>query len=321
MPNLRDIKRRIRSVKNTGKITRAMQLVAASKMKRAQDAAIAARPYAQLLADMLAVLPHAAAEAQGAPEPVQAVAASEEAAAVDHSHDGLEHPMLRPRPVRRRGVLLLSTDKGLAGALNSNLFRTVAADFDRENTRFVAVGRKGAQFLSRTGRTVVAQFSVGDRAPYSQVRPVVETLVQAYLKGEIDTIEVVYPRFINNLRQEATVEQLAPIPDLKSFIAQHRGRAQYTKDAPNPDDEREMKFEPSPREIVGALVELYVRREIYQMVLEAQASEHSARMVAMKTATDNAKELASRLTLKYNKARQAAITQEILEISAATADA
>jgi F-type H+-transporting ATPase subunit gamma len=197
----------------------------------------------------------------------------------------------------------------------------VAAEFDVGTTKFIAVGRKAAQFLARTGRNVIAQFSIADRAPYSQVRPVVETLVRAYMAGEIDTIEVVYPRFINNLRQEPELEQLAPIPDVQAFIEEHKGRKDYTSDAPNPNAPREMLFEPSPREIVGELVELYVRREIYQFVLEAQASEHSARMVAMKTATDNAKELAARLTLKYNKARQAAITQEILEISAATSNA
>lgn len=296
MANLRDIKRRIRSVKNTGKITRAMQLVAASKMKRAQDAAIAARPYAQLLAEILTALPKGTGDDKGL----------------------LAHPMLARREIKHRGVLVISTDKGLAGALNSNMFRFLAAEFDRDTTRFVSVGRKGSQFLARTGRNLIAQFSLTDRPPFREVRPVVETLVKAFEEGEIDTIEVVYPRFVNNLSQVVTRDQLAPIPDLQSFIESHKGRPDYTADAPIPNDNREMVFEPSPKEILSELVSLYVRRKIYQKILEAQASEHSARMVAMKTATDNAKDLAAKLTLTYNKVRQAAITQEILEISAAS---
>ncbi len=298
MANLRDIKRRIRSVRNTGKITRAMQLVAASKMKRAQASAISARPYAQLLAEILASLPKGSIQAKA---------------------DESGHPMLTPRVVQNRGVLFISTDRGLAGALNSNLARAVVQEFDRDSTRFVAIGRKGAQFLARTGRNLIAQFSLSDRPPYKEVRPVVETIVKAYMDGEIDTIEVVYPRFINNLRQEVTREKLAPIPDIKSFLEEHAGWTDYTAEAPMGEDDREMIFEPDPVEIIGELIDLYVRREIYQKILEAQASEHSARMVAMKTATDNAKELADKLTLQYNKARQAAITQEILEISSAAA--
>lgn len=295
MANLRDIKRRIRSVKNTGKITRAMQLVAASKMKRAQEAAIAARPYAQLLAEILAALPQGTGD----------------------DRELLAHPMLARREIRHRGVLVISTDKGLAGALNANMFRFLASEYDKDTTRFVSIGRKGSQFLARTGRNLVSQFSLTDRPPFREVRPVVETLVKAFEEGEIDTIEIVYPRFVNNLSQVISRDQLAPIPDLQSFIDTHKGRPDYTADAPIPNDTRDMVFEPSPKEILGELVSLYVRRKIYQKILEAQASEHSARMVAMKTATDNAKDLAGKLTLTYNKVRQAAITQEILEISAA----
>jgi F-type H+-transporting ATPase subunit gamma len=298
MANLRDIKRRIRSVKNTGKITRAMQLVAASRMKRAQEAAIQARPYAQMLAEMLSAMPKG---------------------------DGGElltggNPFLTPREVKTRGVLLVSTDKGLAGALNSNLFRFVASDLKGDNIRFVAVGRKGAQFLARTDRKLVAQFSVTDSVPYRDVRPVVEAMTQAYIGGEIDTIEILFPRFVNNLKQEVTLETLAPIPDLEKFIEKHKGRS-YVTPPPIAGDTREMLFEPSTSEILGQLVELYIRREIHQMVLEAKASELSARMVAMKTATDNALELERRLTLNYNKARQAAITQELVELSASSAAA
>ncbi|MFA5257518.1 MAG: ATP synthase F1 subunit gamma, partial [Opitutales bacterium] len=293
MPNLRDIKHRIRSVKNTGKITRAMQLVAASKMKRAQDAAIQARPYAQMLAEVLALLPR------------------DESGALCCE----DNPFLSPRPVLKRGVLVLSTDKGLAGALNSNLFRFIASDLGEGDISFVAVGRKGSQFLARTGRDLKAQFSVSDRVPYREVRPVVETLTQAFKDGEIDTIEVLYPRFVNNLRQEVTLMQLAPIPSLDKFIEEHKGHSDETAEPPIPNDNREMLFEPDAQTILNQIMELYIRREIHQMMLEAQASEQSSRMVAMKTATDNAHDLEQRLTLNYNKARQGAITQELVELS------
>jgi len=296
MPNLRDIKHRIRSVKNTGKITRAMQLVAASKMKRAQDAAIQARPYAQMLAEVLALLPR------------------DESGALCCE----DNPFLSPRPVLKRGVLVLSTDKGLAGALNSNLFRFIASDLSESDISFVAVGRKGAQFLARTDRDLKAQFSVSDRVPYREVRPVVETLTQAFKDGEIDTIEVLYPRFVNNLRQEVTLAQLTPIPSLDKFIEAHKGHSDETAEPPIPNDNREMLFEPDAQTILNQIMELYIRREIHQMMLEAQASEQSARMVAMKTATDNAHDLEQRLTLNYNKARQGAITQELVELSAAS---
>ena len=298
MANLRDIRKRIRSVKNTGKITRAMQLVASSRMKKAQDAAIFARPYAQMLAEILAALPR------------------NETGDID----GIEgNVFLSPHPVRTRGVLVISTDRGLVGAMNSNLFRFVATELKGDGVKFVAVGRKAAQFLSRTRRNLMACASVSDRVPYHEVRPVVETLVRAFLSGEVDTIEVLFPRFINNLRQEPTLEVLAPVPSLEKFIAEHRKFKDETTDAPMGIDTREMTFEPSPKEIIDRIVELYIRREIYHMMLEAKASEQSSRMVAMKTATDNAKELEGRLTLNYNKARQAAITQELVELSAASA--
>jgi F-type H+-transporting ATPase subunit gamma len=299
MSNLRDIKRRIRSVKNTGKITRAMQLVAASKMKRAQEAAVMARPYAQMLAEMLSAMPR---NAEG-------------------DIESGDNAFLTPRPVKTRGILVLSTDRGLAGALNSNLFRFISAELPGDDIKFVAVGRKGAQFLARTDRKLIAQFSIADKAPYREVRPVVEALVQAYINGEIDTIEVLFPRFVNNLRQDVTLEPITPIPDLNLFIEKHKGQRDETAEAPIPNDTREMLFEPSKAAILDQIVDLYIRREIRQRILEAQASEQSARMVAMKTATDNAHDLEQRLTLNYNKARQAAITQELVELSAASAAA
>ena len=290
MANTRDIRNRIKSVKNTAQITKAMELVAASKMKRAQDTAIAGRPYALLLAEILDAVSERATE--------------------------LIHPFLEKREVKRRGILIISTDKGLCGPLNSNLFRLVAK-IDR-SAAFVAIGRKATQFLSRTARTVLADFSISDRTRFAEVRLPIEFLLKAYIDGEIDTIEVLYTRFINTLRQEPSLDPLVPLGDLDEVIHSFMAAHQAAADTRAPEDAREMLFEPGADYILDELVSLYIKREIYQRVLEAKASEQSARMVAMKTATDNAGTLVDELTLHYNKARQAAITQEILEISAAT---
>lgn len=288
MPSTRDIRRRIKSVKNTRQITRAMELVAASKMKKAQHAALAGRPYAQLMATMLAAL----------------------APRVDES----QHAFLARREVKTRGILLISTDKGLCGPLNSNLFKLVTEI--RTPAKFVAVGRKGMQFLARTRRDLLADFSVSDRASFVEVRPVAEYMVKLFLEGTIDTVEVIYARFKNTLVQEPMVRPVLPLSNLRQFIEalqQHAGVV-----ANEFADTRDMLFEPSPQAVLEALLPFYANRHIYQLVLSAKASEQSARMVAMKTAKDNATKLLGDLTLEYNKARQAAITQEILEIAAAS---
>lgn len=295
MPNLRDIRRRIKAVKNTAQITRAMQLVAASKMKRAQDLALHGRPYAQLMAEMLLELDRQNCFAE--------------------SETPL-HPFLAARPVKRRGILLITPDKGLCGPLVSNILRLVA-DIPKDAASYVCVGRKGSQAISRSGRKLIADFSVSDKAQFHEIRPAVELMIKAFDDGEIDTIEVLFARFVNTLKQEAVIDQLVPITNLEADIKAIIGDNDYTAAAPIKGDTREFKFEPAPEIILGQLLNLFVKGEIHQMLLEAKASEHSARMVAMKTATDNAKELAANLTLDYNKARQAAITQEILEIAAA----
>ncbi len=296
MANLRDIRRRIKAVKNTAQITKAMQLVAASKMKRAQDLAIAGRPYAQLMAEILLAL--------------------EEHSYLSDQETPL-HPFLLQRPVKKRGILLITPDKGLCGPLVSNLLRMVM-DIPREDAGYISLGRKGFQFLTRTQRQVLGEFSVSDRTPFAQVRPAVEMAIRSYEEGEIDTIEVIFARFVNNLRQEPMLEKLVPVMDLQAAIRGLIGTNDYTRKAPIEVDAREFQFEPEPRTILAELLDLYIKRQIFQMVLEAKASEHSARMVAMKTATDNAKALIKELQLQYNKARQASITQEILEIAAAT---
>ena len=288
MANTRDIRNRIKGVKNTRKITKAMQMVATSKMKRAQESAKCGRPYALLLADVIGSLSNNMQESGQA--------------------------FFESRPVKHRGILVLSTDKGLCGALNANLFRVVH-EVDA-SAKFVAVGKRATQYLSRTRRDLLADFTVSDRAPFSEVRKVVEFLLHQYMEENIDTVEVAYTSFVNTLQQEPEIVQLLPFSDLETMLATLHARFG------SPDDElakdsREILFEPGREEILSELASLYVKQEIYQLILESQASEHSARMVAMKNATDNAGNLVDDLTLQYNRARQAAITQEIIELSAA----
>jgi len=288
MASTRDIRRRIKSVKNTRQITKAMELVAASKMKKAQQAALAGRPYAELMARMLAALADRVEEAQ--------------------------HPFLVKREVRTRGIILVTSDKGLAGPLNANLFKLVT-DI-KTPAKYAVIGRKGAQFIARTHRDLLAEFSVGDRVPFSEVRTVAEFMTKQYLEGVVDTVEILWPRFRNTLIQVPTLLPLLPLTSVKDVIADLRSDAGQSE-AAHTGLPSQMIFEPDAGTVLEALLPLYVNREIYQQVLDARASEHSARMVAMKTAKDNASSILDDLTLEYNKARQAAITQEILEIAAA----
>jgi len=287
MASTRDIRRRIKSVKNTRQITKAMELVAASKMKKAQQAALSGRPYANLLSDVLAALANRIDEAA--------------------------HPFLIEREAKTRGILLITTDRGLCGPLNANLFKL--AQEIRTPAKFYSIGRKGTQFLARTGRAMIADFQVNDRVPFSQVKVAAEFMVKQYIEGTIDTIEVIYSRFKNTMVQHPIVRPVLPLRSLKEFLDQ-LSIDTGTVRVPHADD-REVLFEPGMVEVLNALLPFYVNHQIHQLALSAKASEHSARMVAMKTATDNATELMGDLTLEYNKARQAGITQEILEIAAA----
>ncbi|WPJ94751.1 ATP synthase F1 subunit gamma [Coraliomargarita algicola] len=295
MANLRDIRRRIKSVKNTRQITRAMQLVSSSKMKRAQDAAVAGRPYALLLADLLDTVGEK----------------------LDLSGATISHPFFEKREVKTRGILILSTDKGLCGPLNTNLFRKIT-DEVKGSAKFVTVGRKATQFVSRSKRDLIADFSISDKANFQELRPMLKMLIEAYKSGEVDTIEVAYPSFVNVLVQEPIIQSLLPIVDLREVLDQLKKRVAGEEEILAARvDTREMVFEPSAEEVLAQLPDLYVKVIIHQLLLESRAAEYSARMVAMKAATDNASNLVDDLTLDYNKARQAAITQEILEIAAA----
>ena len=286
---LREIRNRIKSVKSTGQITRAMQLVASSKMKRAQDSARAGRAYAELLGEILDTAQSKVGD--------------------------FTHPLLTKREVKVRGILLVTPDKGMAGALNGNLIRLAA---EQKNAVFVCIGRKGAQAIARSGRKILADFPVTDRANFSEVRPAAEYLIKAFTEGTVDTVEVLFAHFKNTMVQTPRVLQLLPA---NSLVAQAREfRTKLGIPAPKiEDDERDMLFEPSAAAILNQLPALFFKQAVHQAVLESKASEFSSRMVAMKAATDNAKKISAALSLEYNKARQAAITQEILELTAGAA--
>jgi F-type H+-transporting ATPase subunit gamma len=284
MPSTRDIRRRIKSVKNTAQITKAMQMVAASKMRRAQQSAISGRPYATLMNTVLANVTASAGD--------------------------FTHPLIEVRPVKKRGIILVSSDKGLAGALNSNLLRE-AAKFDKGTTVYVAAGRKGAQFIARTQRKLAAEFTYKDSPQFSEARAISKFAQDLFLKGEVDQVDVLFTNFISTLTQKPEVRTLLPVGEIKAFAA-------GSTHTPVSAGTSEYIFEPSPAGVFGALLPQYLNYQVYQILLEAKASEHSARMVAMKNATDNAKQLIKDLTLEYNKLRQANITKELLEITSAT---
>ena len=287
MPSTRDIRRRIKSVKNTAQITKAMQMVAASKMRKAQQSALAGRPYATL---MNAVLAQVTANA-----------------------GDFTHPLLEKREVRTRGIIVVSSDKGLAGALNSNLLREVAK-FDKNNSVYVAAGRKGSQFIARTQRKLAAEFTYKDSPLFSEARAISRFAQDLFLKGEVDQVDVVFTNFISTLTQKPEVRTLLPVGEMKGVTAgldgEESGEALST-------GATEYLFEPGPADVLGSLLPHYLNFQVFQILLEAKASEHSARMVAMKNATDNAKQLIKDLTLEYNKLRQANITRELLEITSA----
>lgn len=294
---LREIRNRIRSVTNTGQITRAMQLVASSKMRRAQDAAMSGRPYAVLLSRILATALRG----------------------LDLSGD-FSHPLMRERVVKTRGIVVIATDKGLCGGLNSNLFRFLSKNVPAGTpAKFFTVGKKATQFVARTKRALVADFSVSDHVNFSEVRPIGDFLIREYLAGTIDTIELVLSQFKNTIVQVPTLAALVPLGNLEARM-QEQFRARGEKEEFRlVEDDREMNFAPDAQTILDGLPALFFKQMLHQAILEAKASEQSARMVAMKAATDNAKNLVDSLSLEYNKARQAAITNEINELAASNA--
>jgi len=292
MPSTRDIRRRIRSVKNTAQITKAMQMVASSKMRKAQLAALAGRPYAILMNQVI----------------------------VDASKDiqDFRHPLMEHREIRKRGVLGVSTDKGLCGALNANMGRE-ALKFDKETTIFVAAGRKAAQFFARTKRHLAAEFTYKDAPLFAEARAMSKALQEMFIKGEVDCVDVIFTRFVNTLTQKVEVRRLLPIGELQNLLNLPGAMDEKASAAQKRMEIEPLEhlFEPSAEQVLGAILPHFINFIVYQILLEAKASEHSARMVAMKNATDNANQLIKDLTLEYNKLRQANITKELLEITTA----
>ena len=286
MPSLRDIRRRIRSIRNTAKITKAMELVAASRLRRAQMRVTAARPYAEAMRALMAEL-----------------------GGVAPSGGEALHPLLTQRDIRNVGVLLVTPDRGLAGALNTNVIRRGTEVIlehehgDSQMVQVVTVGRKGQDFLARRGRNLLGTFAgIVDRVRYDDVIPIARVITDSFVAGSIDRALLVYPRFVSTLAQRPEVVQLLPIEPPTDQTA--RQRLDYI-------------FEPDPQSILEELLPRYIEVQIYQAILETAASFFSAQMVAMRNATDNANDLVQSLSLTYNKVRQANITREVTEIASA----
>jgi len=287
MPSTRDIRRRINSVKNTAKITKAMQMVAASKMRRAQQAALAGRPYASLMNDVLGNVTFHAGE--------------------------FTHPLMEKREGSKRAVILIATDKGLCGALNSNVMRE-AAKFDKTDTVYITAGRKAAQFVARSRRTLAAEFTYKDAPLFSEARAISKFAQDMFLKGEVDRVDILFTTFISTLSQKPELRSFLPLGEIKPVTA---GVSGQQTDEKLMHGSTEFLFEPSAGQVLSAMLPHSLNFQVYQILLEAKASEQSAKMVAMKNATDNANQLIKDLTLEYNKMRQASITKELLEIASA----
>lgn len=289
MPSTRDIRRRIRSVKNTAQITKAMQMVAAAKMRKAQSAALVGRPYAELLNRILA---------EAAPRIVT-----------------FQHPLMDVRDVKKRGIIFVSTDRGLCGALNSNLSRE-AMKLDKNTTVFITAGRKGAQFVGRTRRQLAAEFTYKDPPAFAEARAISKFAQDLFLKGDVDAVDILYTNFVSTLVQQPKMIPFLPVGKIQAVSVGVNAPAEDLKATGGVRTDI-FEFEPDEETVLSALLPHSLNFQVHQILLEARASEHSSRMVAMKNATDNAKQLIKDLTLEYNKLRQSNITKELLEIATA----
>ena len=291
MPSTRAIRGRIRSVKNIAQITRALQMVASSKMRRAQERVEQSRPYADQMRELVSRLARVTGEDVG------------------------NLALLKQRPVRNIGYVLFTPDRGMSGALSSNINRkayasaqeqqqALAGQGTRPNIEYVAVGRKGRDYVTRNQYHLTAEFTnYGDRPSLNDASAISQVATDAFLKGEVDAVYVVYPRFVNTVTQQPTVVQLLPVQPPTVEEGSRSEKIDYI-------------YEPDAASIFEALLPRYIDMQVYQALLETLASFYSAQMVAMKNATDNANDLLQDLTLTYNKARQTAITTQILEIVA-----
>ncbi|HKP13496.1 MAG TPA: ATP synthase F1 subunit gamma [Blastocatellia bacterium] len=283
MASTRDIRRRIRSVGSTAQITKAMQMVAASKMRKAQESALAGRPFVHLLYRI-------------------------QREATTRMGD-FSNPLLQVREVRKRAIILVGADKGLCGALNSNLFR-LASQYDPQTTVFITAGRKAAQFVAVSRRQLLAEFTYADAPQFAEARAIASFARDLFLKKEVDEVRVVATRFINTLTQQPVSLRFLPVGEITGMeMPGVEPEDLLATDIP------ESLFEPDAEAVLGYLLPIYLNVYIYQVLFNAKASEQSARMVSMKNATDNADGLIKDLTLEYNKLRQGNITKELLEIA------
>lgn len=281
MPSTRALKTRIRSVKNTKQITKAMQLVAASKLRRAQEADKASAPYTEAASELLTYL-----ASQGAT-------------------DG--HPLFERRHVRSRLLIVIASDKGLAGAYNSNIVKRYVTELridDAEGVKneTIAIGKRAAQFVTRLKDTEIVGVyeDLADRPSGHELRSILDTARDKFVAGDVDAVDIIFTEYVSSMTQTATIHRLLPagftVTDVSETV-------------------RDAKYEPTIEEVLDNVVYRLLGAQVYQAILDAKASEHSMRMVAMKNATDNASDLIEDLTLEMNKVRQGAITQELAEIS------
>src|SRR5262245_42871375 len=288
MHSPKEIRRRVRSIGTTAQITRAMQMVAASKMRKAQEAALGARPSTELLYRIQREISRWAEDVQD--------------------------PLMEVRAVRKRAVVLVGADKGLCGALNSNVLR-MAAKYDPATTVFITAGRRAAQFVARTGRTLAAAVSYGDNPTYAEARAIAGFALDLCLQRQVDEVRIVAARFVNTLSQQPGGVKYLPVGEIKGLKIPGAEPEEALR-----ADTAECVFEPDAESVLGFLLGHYLNIFIYQVLLNAKASEQSARMVSMKNATDAAEGLIRDLTLEYNKLRQGNVTKELLEIAGGQAD-
>ncbi len=283
MANLRDIKRRIKSVRNTSQITKAMQMVASAKMRRAQELALKGRSYISALANVLKHLQDTIASATS--------------------------PFMQRRETGKQLIIVVNTDRGLCGGLNSNLLKEILSSCPAD-ADYVTIGAKLNPQLIRCGRRLAATFSLGDTFDESDLKPIFDFIRTGFSDGTYRSVQVIYQKFVNIMVQRPQLTELLPItPEELLKVA--------SQDKIEDDENPNFLLEPAPQALLNSILPLYFSHLLVQMVLEGKASEQSARMVAMKAATENAKTLIGELTLEYNKARQTQITNELLEITTA----
>ncbi|MBI3282903.1 ATP synthase F1 subunit gamma, partial [Candidatus Curtissbacteria bacterium] len=273
MATLREIKRRIRSINSTAKVTHAMELVAAAKMRKSQEAALSGKPYFNSLNEIIAE--------------------------IKYKLEVLSHPLLAPKEADKQLIVLLTSDRGLVGGLNINLFREIAKA-QIKNAKYIVVGKKGLSFVTKTASELSASFVSDKESALDLSRTLTKLIIDAYLNQEVNSVKILYPDFLSIIKQVPTLSQILPIEFAQTPAAIPKGTQTHLT-----------LFEPSADEILQNLLPHYVLTRIYQAILEAKASEHSSRMVAMKNATDAANDLVDDLTLTYNQARQEAVTREL----------